>query len=381
MFSSFFLAGFECATGFNSRGEWIDQIAATRHDAQIDEDYRLLRQVGIRAAREGVRWPIVQRGAQYDFSSLDLVLKAARKHGIEIIYDLFHFGYPPALDIFSREFGERFADYCRAVALRVFRESDGPYCFTPVNEPSYFAWAASEAGLFAPYLKQRGPQLKVALAAAAIQAAHAIRDVCPGARFVSVDPICRVVAPPDRPDLEAEAARFNNSIVFESWDMLAGRLHPELGGSPEILDVVGVNYYWTNQWVIDRPGLPLEEDDPHYIAPGELIASVARRYGNEILLTETSHAGPQRGPWLDCISGEAELLLSRHIPLRGVCLYPILGMPEWHDRSVWTRMGLWDLVRSNGHLARICHEPMLHALRQAQQRLEKRRTDLASGEK
>ena len=55
MFSSFFIAGFECTTGFNRHGQWIDQIAATRHDVQIDEDYRLLRKAGIRAAREGIR--------------------------------------------------------------------------------------------------------------------------------------------------------------------------------------------------------------------------------------------------------------------------------------------------------------------------------------
>ena len=31
-------------------------------------------------------------------------------------------------------------------------------------------------------------------------------------------------------------------------DMLAGRLMPELGGSRDWLDIVGINYYWTNQW-------------------------------------------------------------------------------------------------------------------------------------
>ena len=39
MFRSFYLAGFECATGYNMHGEWIDQIAATEHDLHVDADY------------------------------------------------------------------------------------------------------------------------------------------------------------------------------------------------------------------------------------------------------------------------------------------------------------------------------------------------------
>jgi len=371
VFSSFFLAGFECTTGFNRRGEWIDQIAATRHDLQIDEDYGLLREVGIRAAREGVRWPLVQKHSKFDFSSVDIILKAAREHQIEIVYDLFHFGYPPGVDIFSPEFPNQFADYCGAVARHIVSESDGPYYFTPVNEPSYFSWAAGDAGLFAPYLNGRGGDMKVRLIMAVIQAVHAIRSVCPVARFINVDPICRVVAPVNRPDLEEAAAAFNRDAVFQSWDMLAGRLHPELGGSLDILDIIGVNYYWTNQWTLNKPGEPLEKDDPRYCRVSDLLMNVANRYPNEIVLTETSHAGPKRGTWLESITEDAETLLSQGAPLRGICLYPILGMPEWHDRSVWTQMGLWDLVGVDGHLERVCHEPMLRSLRAAQQRLER----------
>lgn len=373
MFSSFFLAGFECATGFNRKGEWIDQVAATRHDRQIDEDYRLLREVGIHAAREGVRWPLVQTRSQFNFSSVDLILKAARKHRIEIIYDLFHFGYPPGIDLFSREFPEQFADYCSRVAAHIASNSEGPFYFTPINEPSYFAWAAGDAGLFAPYLTGRGGEMKIRLVMAIIQAIRAIRVICPTARFINVDPLCRVVAPFDRPDQEESAAAFNRNVVFQSWDMLAGRLHPELGGSLDILDIVGVNYYWTNQWILNDPAKPLDEKDPRYCRLSNLLMTVADRYPNDIVLSETGHTGPNRESWLNCLTEEVEALIHLGAPLRGICLYPILGMPEWHERSVWTHMGLWDLVRVDGHMARVCHEPMLRSLKEAQQRLESNR--------
>jgi hypothetical protein len=84
------------------------------------------------------------------------------------------------------------------------------------------------------------------------------------------------------------------------------------------------------------------------------------------MITETSHIGENRGPWLHEVVRASEALLSEGAPLRGVCLYPILGMPEWHARDVWTPMGLWDPLSHDDPAAgrQVC-EPMLAALRSA----------------
>ena len=58
LFDSFWLGGFESACQFNSRGERIDMLASTQHDVRAHDDYRLVRSVGIRAVRDGVRWPM-----------------------------------------------------------------------------------------------------------------------------------------------------------------------------------------------------------------------------------------------------------------------------------------------------------------------------------
>jgi beta-glucosidase/6-phospho-beta-glucosidase/beta-galactosidase len=373
MFSSFFLAGFECATGYNVRREWFDQIAATGHDCCAEEDYRLLSRAGLRAAREGVRWSRVDQGkGRYDFSSLAPMIEAARRHNVELIYDLFHFGYPEGVDLFSSEFPERFADYCHAVARFVSAHSDGVCYFTPINEPSYFSWAAGEMGLFAPHTLGRGWELKVCLARAAIRGIDAIRAACPAARIVNVDPLCRVVAPAEREDLQREADEFNRGAVMQAWDMIAGRLLPELGGSLSHLDIVGVNYYWTNQWELGRACQPLNDWDDRRLALREMVRGVCARYaGAEILITETGHVGEMRAPWLRELATECEAMLEEGLPLRGACLYPVLGMPEWHDQRVWARMGLWDLEHDSfGALRRVPYEPMHDALREAQSRLE-----------
>lgn len=370
LFPSLFMAGFECATGKNSARQSIDQIAATQHDRCVVQDYERLLEVGIRTVREGIRWPLVDRGGELDFSSVTPFLRASRALGITPIWDLFHYGYPEGEDPFNEGFVERFAAYCGAVARYLARHVDGPHYLTPVNEISYFSWAGGHSGLFAPHAVERGYELKVNLARAAIRGIDAIRAVLPEARIVNADPLCRVAPPIDRSELAGQAEYFNEVAVFEAWDMLAGRLLPELGGSPEHLDLVGINYYWTNQWEHGHPGVLVGEGDPRYVPLRELIRTVWRRYGHEMLITETSHVNEHRAPWLRQVALDVEDLWEDGIPLHGVCLYPVLGMPEWHFPDVWTRMGLWDLHPAGDTLQRVPCDEMLAALADAK-RLER----------
>ena len=369
MFESFFFAGFEGTATYNVRREWIDQVRATEHDVEADGDYRRLREMGLTAARESIRWPLVDRKGRYDFSSIYPFLAASRRHEIEVIWDLFHYGYPADVDPFDENFVARFADYCHAVARLIGAESSGPFYFTPVNEPSFFAWAGGEVGRFAPHARGRGPELKRVLARCAIEGINALRAAVPAARIVNVDPLCRVVPPQDGSRSQADADDFNSRAVFELFDMIAGRTAPELGGSREHLDIIGINYYWSNQWEIGREEQPLGLDDSRRIPLAEMLREVWQRYGGELLITETSHVDALRPVWLRALADECEQLLDEGVPLRGVCLYPILGMPEWHEREVWARMGLWDLQPREEGLHREIYAPMLDALRDAQ-RLE-----------
>lgn len=378
MFRSFFFAGFECATGYNAKGDWIDQIAATHHDKHAGEDYKRLREVGIFAAREAVRWPLVDQGGRYDFRSLEPFVEASRTHKIEVIWDLFHYGYPDDIDLFSEQFPKRFADYCFAAAQFIAASQEGPCYFTPVNEPSFFAWAGGHVGRFAPHCQGKGVELKRALIRAAIQGINAIWAAVPAARIVNVDPLCHVVPPADKPEMQRDADWFNDKAVFESWDMLSGRVMPELGGSRRHLDIIGINYYWTNQWELGRDEQPLTEDDPRRVELRELIRTVWRRYGGDLLITETAHVDDMRPRWLEYVAAESEALLEEGLPLRGVCLYPILGMPEWHDPQRWTQMGLWELAECDDRLERRLCTPMLRALKHAQKIEQKFGYGLAS---
>lgn len=371
MFRSLFIAGFEGATGIDRYGRWFDQVKATLHDREVHHDYQLISEAGFRTARECVRWPLVDRGGgQYDFSTLQPMIDAARRNDVEVIWDLFHFGFPAGVDLLSPGFVDRFAAYCDAVARYIAPQTDGVLWITPINEPSYFAYAAGEQKLFAPHLEGCGAELKVALVRAAIAGINAIRAVVPDARIINVDPLCRVAAPTLRPDVQHEVNTFNEHYVFEAWDMLAGRLRPDLGGSPAHLDIVGMNYYWTNQWELGGPTrsdgvtLPLANNDPRRVPLRDLVACVVERYGPHVIISETSHHGPSRGMWMREIGHELQRLKDMGCQPYGVCLYPIVGMTDWHDTQSWVPMGLWDrfVSHGSGRISRPVHQPMMNEL-------------------
>ena len=114
MFRSFFLAGFEGSTGYNRHGQWFDQVAATGHDRSVDQDYRDLAALGIHAARETVRWPLVDRGGPLRF----LQPGAVRPRGAGERHRS-HLGpFPLRLSAGRRPLGRRLPGALRRILLR-----------------------------------------------------------------------------------------------------------------------------------------------------------------------------------------------------------------------------------------------------------------------
>jgi len=83
-----------------------------------------------------------------------------------------------------------------------------------------------------------------------------------------------------------------------------------------------------------------------------------------MIIAETAHQDAMRPAWVREVATEVEAVLNEGMPLRGVCLYPILSMPEWHSQDEWTHMGLWDLKPVDGSLKRELCQPMMEALRE-----------------
>ncbi|WP_157463463.1 family 1 glycosylhydrolase [Deinococcus pimensis] len=374
LFPTFFLSGFECSTFHWKHQGRRDLVAETQHDTKLHEDYALLSGLGIAVVREGVPWPLVDHGGQVDLSRLDPILDALEKCRLTPIWDLCHYGYPDDLDPFTDAFTTRFADYAREVARYVSGRRDGPHFFTPVNEPTFYSFCGGEWGWAAPYGTTRDTRhrLRLALCRAAIAAVHAIREVVPDARMVNVDPLVYVVPPRDRPDLADEAREETFHDTFVAWDVLAGRLHPELGGSPEVLDIVGVNCYSFGQMEYreDGPHAALGPRDDRVVPLGDLLGEVWNRYGRPMIIAETSGLRDGRPAWLRDVMEECLAAVRKGIDLHGVCLFPAVDMPDWHTGE-WLHNGICDLERHGDELRRAPYAPLVDELRRWQRLLNR----------
>jgi hypothetical protein len=371
LFRSFFIAGFECSCQINSAGRRLDMISSLEHDVFVTEDYRRLREVGIASARDGLRWHLIDRAGCYDWCSWLPMLEAAAREGVQVIWDLCHYGWPDDLGIFSSEFPSRLARFAGAAA-RIQREHTGlPGLYSPVNEISFFTWAATRELMF-PYAYGRGGELKRQLVRAAIQASDAIWAADPDAHICYPEPLIHNVPPRWLPWIKGPAQAQRNS-QFEAWDMIAGRTAPELGGAERYLDVVGVNFYAANQWEVPG-GRKLHWDngssDRRWVPLHKLLAEVYARYRRPVFIAETSHYGIGRADWLNEIAAELYQAQQIDVPVEGVCLYPILDRFDWEDPKHWHHSGLWDMIpNGSGHHHRVLHQEYAESLHRAQKLL------------
>ncbi|XHR30004.1 MAG: beta-glucosidase [Chthoniobacteraceae bacterium] len=368
LFRSFFLGGFECSTHRLANGQRLDMLAATQHDRFAESDYRLLKRYGMETVRDGVRWHRVEeKPGVFNWASFLPMLRAAREAGTQVIWDLFHYGWPDDLDLFSPQFVNRFANYARHWAWLMKDEGEAAPWVAPINEISFFSWAAAQEGIMYPFAKGRGQELKRQLVRASVAAMTELRDVNPGTVFFQVDPMIHVIARPDRAEDAPEAEAFRQS-QFEAWDMLIGRVEPELGGAPEFMDVLGVNYYIHNQWRYPGGhGSMLAPSDPRYRHVRWMLAEIYERYERPLFIAETGIEDETRPAWLRYIVNEAAAATTLGVPLEGICLYPILNHPGWEDgRHCYN--GLFDYANDEG--AREVYLPLATELAYQEHRMD-----------
>ena len=326
MLPSLFLAGFECSTHRRPDGVRLDLVRSTGHEALALEDYRACAALGLRGVRDGLRWHLIETApGVYDWSSWRPMLEAAQEAGVEMIWDLFHYGSPDHVDQGGEGFADALAGFA-AEAARVHREVTGTSLFaTPVNEISYFAWAVRTG-----YFPAAGPDtpgwFKRQLVRAGLAAVAAMRAVDPGCRFAWAEPLINVA--PASPG-ESESAQRANDAQFEGLDAILGRTEPDLGGTPDAADLIGLNYYPENQW--HHGGGPIPLGHPDYRPLADLLEEAHRRYRKPLYLAETGAHGSARAAWLHYVCAEVRTARARGVRVEGICLYPVTAYPRWHD--------------------------------------------------
>ncbi len=328
-FESFFQGGFECSTHIRRDGLRRDVINSTAHDINAGQDYKLLASVGIRTVRDGLRWHLIETApGVYDWSSFLPMLRAAREAGTQVVWDLLHYGWPDDLDIWSPQFVDRFEAFAGAVARLFASETDDVPLFVPVNEISFTAWAAGQFAVFYPFGQERGDEMKIQLVRSSIAAMEAIWNILPQARFIHIEPAINVI--PDSADPQTQAQAFSqNQAQFAAWNMLAGLAHPQLGGARRYMDIIGINYYCHNQWMVN--GGPIDVEGPLARSFTSILQDNYARYGCDIVIAETGIEDDLRPGWLRYVCQEVLAAIRSGVPVQGICLYPIMNHPGWDD--------------------------------------------------
>lgn len=357
LFQTYFMGGFECSTHRRRDGRRLDIIAATRHDEFAAKDYRSLANLGIRTVRDGIRWHLIEaQPKRYDFSSVLNMLRAARRTGTQVIWDLFHYGWPDDIDIFSPEFVFRFGKMARAFAGILKNETDDTPFLSPVNEISFVSWAGGDEGFLNPFASGRDGDIKAQLVRATIEAIEAVRDVLPRARFVQCEPAIHIVGKQNDPRDQREAEMYHLA-QFQALDMITGKIQPELGGGDRYLDILGINYYYNNQWM--HNGITLYCFHPRYRPFREILKEFYDRYQRPIFVAETGIEGEARPGWLGYISAETRGACDLGVPMEGICLYPILNHPGWENER-HCHNGLLDYPDQHG--GREAYRPLAREL-------------------
>lgn len=363
MFRSFFQAGFECSTHKLRNGKRLDLLRSTEHDRFAAKDYQRIRELGISTIRIAARWHLIEQSpGRFEFDSLAVHLDAAAETEIEVLLDLLHFGWPDHVDVFAPEFPLRFERFTLALTRYLHRRRYACHIFAPINEISFLSWGGGDKGCINPHAKNRGHELKRNLVRAAVASSIVLLNEVPNARLISPEPLIHIVGDPAIPGDEVEAAMYTRA-QFQAWDMLSGRLSPELGGKPEYLDIVGVNFYDRNEWV-HNSGM-LRRDDPRYRPLREMLQEVWHRYRRPLFISETGTEDCVRADWFNHVCEEVLAARASRIPVEGICLYPILNHPGWEDDR-HCHNGLFDYADAYGN--REVYRALADALVNQQQR-------------
>ena len=348
IFKSFWMGGFECSDQINCFGKRVNLLKETKHIDLLVSDYKLLLDTGIFTVREGVQWSVAEiQPYYYNFDTVKIMMETGRSMGMQQVWDLCHFGFPSDLSPLHPEFTKRFVSYCAAFANFVVKNFGKiELIITPINEVSFLSWLGGDAAGTTPFCNNEGWNVKYKLMQAYIEGIRTLKTINKNFKILTTEPLVNIV-PQLNADVQAVLkAKQEHENQFQVLDILMGKKCPELGGSRDCIDIVGLNYYYNNQWIHNsKEGyfLPWENEnsDPRWRSLSYLIEEVYHRYKYPIILSETSHSNNERVNWITYITDEC-IKVIKSIPFYGICIYPIIDRPDWDNITTWFHSGLWE---------------------------------------
>ena len=349
----------------------VDQYRASGHLERLDADLAEVGGLGVKVWRYGMPWRLTEpEPGVYDWTLWDRALEACRRHGLNPVIDLCHFGLPDHHGGFcDTTWVDDFARYVDAFLARY----PEPRWFTPVNEPGITAMFSSLLGMWNDRLASEDDYF-VALgnvALANLEALARIRADRDGWWIGSEGFGCDLADADDEAGIRA--ATRARDLQQAVWDLHLG-LAPR-GGAARLTDVVadsiqsriealvgvvppdriiaGHDIYPVSVTVHGtRAGRPLSIADRVRAYEDEATAW-HERYQVPFWVSETSNLGlpvDQGSEWLAALTTSLDTLAASGLPVRGICWYSRGDQYDWDTAlmspiGTVTEVGLFDAQR------------------------------------
>jgi hypothetical protein len=350
----------------------VDQYEASGHYDHLDADLAAVAALGVEVWRYGMPWRLSEPSpGVYDWTLWDQALDACRRHGLEPVVDLCHFGLPDHHAGFCDPgWVEGFIRYTAAFLARY----PEPRWFTPVNEPGITALFSARMGMWNDRKATEDDYFTALanIARANLEALALVRADRDGWWIGSEGFGCHLVDPGD--DTAQQAATDARDLEHAVWDLhlgvaprgvaarLADVVDPAtLDRIAELVGVVPVDRIVAGHdiYPVSVTAHGSRADRPITIADRvsayeETATAWHDRYQVPFWVSETSNLSlpVDRGPeWLDALTASLAILADRGLPVRGICWYSRGDQFDWDTAltvpvgSV-TEVGLFDAQRN-----------------------------------
>ncbi|HWJ22289.1 MAG TPA: family 1 glycosylhydrolase [Gemmatimonadaceae bacterium] len=359
-----FATGIENSYPTIAGGKRIDQMDKCGHYARWEEDFALVKHMGITALRYGPAYYRTHVAPdRYDWDSCDQQMARLKHLGIEVIADLCHFGVPSWLGGFQDiAFPVLFAEYARAFAKRY------PWVryYTPVNEIFVCANFSARLG----WWNEQGTTDQTFV--------RALRNLCMAHELAVEAILC------ERPDaiiVQGESAEhFHaagrgaqkeadhwNGVRFLSLDLTLGReLAPGMAGWLNQHGVtsndlsffrekraphqrwIGLDYYPTCEHRVMASGRMTTARQG--LGFRRLAAEYYNRYHVPLFHCETNRVSRFAVSWLKEQWEDVMALRNAGVPMRGFTWYSLTDQIDWQhalrvENNDLHPVGLYDLSR------------------------------------
>lgn len=296
------------------------QLELSGHGERLEEDYRLFREeFGLSLFRDGA-WlaRTCPRPGEYDWSYLDRLASIGRG---QVYLSLCHYEWLPWLseeDIWNGRVVDLMAEYSGRVAER-YRGCFAAY--VPVVEAGYWTAMMTDWGRWWPAAGQPGKHgwwdLYRVVGRMLVQMARAVREADPEARIGLNEPW----AWHPHVSLEDQSRPFATLLGRPDPVALRETGTDDFGGRPDLLQIVGLNFY--NNWGVDQ-GWPLSR----------LLLEARRHFPEqELIMGETgnchfSHCNTVAN-WLHLLDTEIARANAQGANLTVVTWAPILTLGDF----------------------------------------------------